>query len=187
MANTAKHADPDAKNDNASKGEHVRSGDNENTETIAELRATLASLANEVSTIVEKRSRAAAEAVKPHVDTVQQTIRRQPAISMAVAAGIGALIAIAFIPRSSQPRTLRERWVPNVWRADLNDLAGQLQSAVSRLHVPSMPSMPDTSTFERMLAKIAHADPTRPMSNAIDKIAEWVLGARQKVNGNGRK
>ncbi|KWT72633.1 hypothetical protein APY04_0072 [Hyphomicrobium sulfonivorans] len=191
MANTAKHAESEAKNNLSGKATQAGSGGTESAETIADLRATLASLANEVSTIVEQRSRAAAsaaaEAVKPHVDTVQQSIRSQPVISMALAAGLGALLAVALVPRAPRQKTLRERWVPNVTRADLNNLADQLSSAVSRLHVPSMPAMPDTSSFERVLSKLAHADPTGPMSNAFDKIAEWALGARKKVNGNGRK
>ena len=191
MASPAKHSDIEPKSTAGGKAAHVQSEDTPGGETIAELRATLASLAKEVSTIVEQRSRAAAsaaaEAVQPHVENVQQTIRRQPAISMAVAAGVGALIAVAFVPRSHRPRTMRERWVPNVTRADLSNLADQLSNAVSRLHVPSMPAMPDTSSFERMLAKVAQADPTGPMSNAIDKIAEWAFSARKKVNGIRRK
>lgn len=191
MASPAKHTDVEPNNGAGRAAAAPVGDDGVNTETLAELRAALGSLTKEVSTIVEHRSRAAAAAVRPHVENVQQTIRRQPAISMAVAAGVGALLALALVPRLHRPRTgimsARERWMPNVTRADLNNLADQLSSAVSRLHVPSMPAMPDTSSFERMLAKFAHADPSGPVSSAIDKLAEWAFAARKKVNGNGHK
>src|SRR5690242_8340729 len=71
--------------------------------TIAELRDSVSALAKEVATIAERRTRAARETAVETAEAgaaeLRRTIRRQPAISMAVAAAAGAVLALLVVPR----------------------------------------------------------------------------------------
>src|SRR5215813_7275453 len=80
----------------------VRTAQDTAETTIAELRDAVASLAKDVATIAEKRTRAvregAADAADAGTKELRRQIRRQPAVSMAVAAAGGAILALLIVP-----------------------------------------------------------------------------------------
>jgi hypothetical protein len=152
--------------------------------TIAELRETVASLAKDVADIAERRTRAvregAVEAAEAGAKELRRTIRRQPAVSMAVAAAAGAVLALAIVPRfgRSAPPSRWDRWTPNVTRADLYDLADNIQRSVSR--AASSAAAPITPAFERMVDALSRAD-TLTMNSIIEKASGWFQKAQEKA------
>jgi len=153
-------------------------------ETLIELRDSVAALAKEVATITERRAKAArdaaADAVGAGADSVARTIRRQPALAMAVAVAAGALIAITIVPRFGRaPKSRLERWTPHITRADLYDVADNIQRSVSR--VASSAAAPVTPTFERLLEALTRTDPGASVGSALDKLGGWFQKAQAKA------
>jgi ElaB/YqjD/DUF883 family membrane-anchored ribosome-binding protein len=162
------------------------SAGSEDETMLAELRANVNALTKEVADIVEKRTRAACETAEAGAVEVRRAIRRQPVVSMAIATAAGVLIALAFVPRFSRP-TARSRWdsfIPSmptmpVTRADLYDLANNIQSSVARAAhgVPSSVA----PTFERLVDAITRTDPTASVGSIIEKASSWFQKAQGKA------
>jgi hypothetical protein len=154
--------------------------------TLAELRDQVTSLAKDVADIAERRTRAAREAVVEGAETgakeVRKAIRRQPAIAMAVSVAAGAALALLLVPRFSRPAQSRwdrfERWTPNVTRADLYDMADNIQRSVSR--AASAAAAPVTPAFERMVEALSRAD-TSAVSSLMEKAGGWFTKAQEKA------
>jgi len=154
--------------------------------TLAELRESVTSIAKDIASIAEKRTRAARETAfetaEAGASELRKSIRRQPAVAMAVAVGAGAILALAIVPRSSSPtrRTSRwEGWMPPVTRADLYDMADNIQRSLSG-GAQSIPSM--TPTFERLVEAITRTDPSASVNSVVEKASSWFqkLQARAK-------
>jgi len=153
-------------------------------EALTELRDSVASLAKEVATIAERRAKAAgsaaSKAVEAGADELSGMIRRQPELSMAVAAAAGAIIALLVVPRSRHTHSSRfQSWLPHVTRSDLQDMADNIQRSVSR--AASSAAAPVTPTFERLLETIAGVDPSPSIGSAFDKIGGWLQKAQTKA------
>jgi ElaB/YqjD/DUF883 family membrane-anchored ribosome-binding protein len=152
--------------------------------TIAELRDSVSALAKEVATIAERRTRAAREAAYETAEAgtkeLRRTIRRQPAVSMAVAAAAGAVLALLIVPRfgRSQPVSRWDRYAPNVTRADLYDLADNIQRSVSRAAHSAV--APVTPAFERMVDALSRAD-TSTFNSILDRAGSWFQKAQDKA------
>ncbi len=152
--------------------------------TLAELRDSVAALAKEVASIAEKRTRAAREgavdAAEAGAAEVRRSIRRQPVVAMAVAAAAGAVLALAIMPRFSRatPATRWDRWTPNVTRADLYDMADNIQRSVSR--AASSAAAPITPAFERFVDALSRTD-TSSMNSIIEKASGWFQKAQDKA------
>ncbi len=139
--------------------------------TLAELRASVASLAKDIAVITEKRTRGARDAAWAGASEVRKAIRRQPAVAVGVAVGAGAIIALALTPRSSRkPSSGWDRWTPPVTRADLYEVADNIQRSVSRA-AHAMPAV--TPTFERLIDAILRTDPSASMSSVAEKASSW--------------
>lgn len=142
--------------------------------TLAELRDSVTSIAKDVASIAEKRARAARGAVSDTAEAgaseLRKTIRRQPVVAMAVAVGAGAIIALVLTPRSSRRTSRWEGWMPPVTRADLYDVADNIQRSLSR-GAQSMPAV--TPTFERLIEAITRADPSASMNSIVEKASSW--------------
>jgi hypothetical protein len=153
--------------------------------TLAEMREAVASLAKEVATIAERRTRAAREAALEGAEAgaqeARRAIRRQPVVAMAVAAAAGAVIALAVVPRfgRAQPASRWDRWTPNVTRADLHDLADNIQRSVSR--AASSAAAPITPSFERFVDALTRADAAGSMGSIIEKASGWFQKAQDKA------
>lgn len=155
--------------------------------TIAEMRETITSLAKEVATLAERRTRAARKGAIDAAETgtkeLRSAIRRQPAVSMGVAIAAGAVLALLVVPRFGRaPQSRWDRWAPNVqsWtpnvtRADLYDLADNIQRSVGR--AASAAAAPVTPAFERMVDALSRAD-SSSMSTIVDKLGGWFQKAQ---------
>ncbi|MFN3625486.1 MAG: hypothetical protein ACK4TP_15655 [Hyphomicrobium sp.] len=155
--------------------------------TLAELRERVAALAKEVAEIAERRAKVAGETVvnaaETGVDELRRGIRRQPVVAMAAAAAVGALLALAVAPRS-RPRASRwDAWTPNVTRADLYDLADNIQRSVSR--AANAAAAPVTPAFERMVDALSRAD-TSAVNSLIDRMGGWFQKAQDKAKDKMR-
>ena len=184
MASPAKEAGPSKE---AGVQEHSHQG--VSAEALVELRDSVAALAKEVATITERRAKAAANAASQAVgagtDEVSGIIRRQPELSMAVAAAAGAIIALLVVPRARRTRGSRlERWLPHVTRADLQEMADNIQRSVSR--TASSAAAPVAPTFERLLETLAGFDPSPSVASAFDKLGGWLQKAPAKAKDKMR-
>jgi ElaB/YqjD/DUF883 family membrane-anchored ribosome-binding protein len=152
--------------------------------SLSELRDSVTALAKEVAAIAERRTRVAREtasdAAEAGVAEVRRTIRRQPAVSMAVAAAAGAVLALAFVPRLRRPAAPSrwDSWTPNVTRSDLYDLADNIQRSVTR--AASAAAAPVTPAFERMVDALSRTD-TASMSSLFEKMGGWFQKAQEKA------
>ncbi len=153
--------------------------------TIAELRDSVSALAKEVATIAERRTRAARETAVESAEAgaaeLRRTIRRQPAVAMAVAAAAGAVLALLVVPRfgrSTVPVSRWDRYAPNVTRADLYDLADNIQRSVSR--AAHSVAAPVTPAFERMVDALSRAD-TSTFNSILDRAGSWFQKAQDKA------
>lgn len=147
--------------------------------TLAELRDSVTSIAKDVASIAEKRTRAARGAVSDTAEAgaseLRRSIRRQPVVAMAVAVGAGAIIALVLTPRSSR-RPRASRWEGT--RADLYDVADTIQRSLSR-GAQSMPAV--IPTFERLIEAITRADPSASMNSVVEKASSWFQKLQDKA------
>lgn len=154
--------------------------------TIAELRDTVTSLAKDVATIAERRTRAArraaADTAEAGASELRQTIRRQPVVAMSVAAAAGAVLALLVVPRfgsRASPASRWEGWTPNISRADLQDFADSVSRSVSRAAQSGTASI--TPAFERLVDALSRVDTGSSMSALVDKASGWFQKAQDKA------
>ncbi len=153
--------------------------------TLAELRKSVVAIAEEVSKIAEKRTRAARQTAQDGTDAVRGSIRRNPMIAMGVATGAGALLALLVVPRNAlHMRKRSSSWsdwtphMPHVTRADLYDVADSIQRSVSR----ATNAVPLTSTFERLVEAVSKAEPSASLNTIIDKAGSWLQKAKNTAS-----
>lgn len=148
--------------------------------TLAELRASVAAIAKEIAALAEHRARVAGEttakAAEAGIAQLQSSIRQQPVVAVGIAAAAGALLALAILPRSRRaPRS--DRWASNITRAELYELADNLQRSVSRAATAA--AAPVTPAFERMVEALSSTD-TSSLSSIVDKLGGWLRKAQEK-------
>jgi len=153
--------------------------------TLAEMQESVAALAREVADIAERRTRkaweAAADTAEAGTAEARRMIRRQPIVSMAVAAAAGAVLALAIVPRfgRQQPSSRWDQWTPNVTRADLYDMADNIQRTVSRAaHQASAPIAP---SFERLVDALSRTDAHGSVNSIIDRLGSWFSKAQDRA------
>jgi hypothetical protein len=149
------------------------------------LRQDLALLVADVARLVEARSAQvkvfAADNVEAGLEASRNTIRAYPVTSIAVAAVIGATVAVMI---TSQPRrpNLSARLshaVPNVTRADLAEMAHHLQrSASTAAHGSGL-----ASAFERVVDSVSSIDAKSSLMPALEKAGAWLSSLRSSVVG----
>jgi len=151
--------------------------------SLSELRDSVTAIAKEVAAIAERRARVAGEtardAAEAGVSELRSSIRRQPVLAVAVAAAAGALVALVVVPRAPRrPVSRWDRWTPDVTRADLYDMADNIQRSVSR--AVGAAAAPVTPAFERMVDALSRAD-TSTMSSLVEKMSGWFQKAQDKA------
>lgn len=140
--------------------------------SFADLRETVASIADDLKQVVEVRGRAAKEQAEEGVQSLREAIRRQPALAIAVALLAGA--ALALIAAPSTARRSQSRWaslipsMPSVTRADLYDFA----EAIQRKTVQAASSIPLASSLERVADALSKVEPSA-LSSAFEKFGSW--------------
>ena len=135
-----------------------------------ELRDSIASIAGDLKDVAEARGRAAKEHAGEGVETLRNAIRRQPAVAMSLALLVGA--ALAMIAAPSFGRQIPARWagwVPSISRADLYDVAEQVQRGAMR----AASSVPVASWLERLADVVSRIEPSTSLNSAIEKIGSW--------------
>ena len=146
--------------------------------TLADLRKSVTAISEELATIAERRTRALREGAEAGTTEVRRAIRRQPVLAMGVAAVAGALLALAVVPRFGV-RAPRSRFdglmshmahMPQVTRADLYDMADNIQRQVSR----AAGSVPFAASVERLVDALSKVDPGTSMNSVVDKLGSWL-------------
>lgn len=147
-----------------------------NETTLAELRKSVTEIANEVAKIAEKRGQAVKDAAQAGTSEVRRAIRRQPVLAIGIAAAAGAILALTLVPRWGGSSTNASRWanashwegyIPQVTRADLYDMAENIQRSVSRA------SAPVASSFERLVDAFSKIESKETINNVVDKAGSW--------------
>ncbi len=139
--------------------------------SFADLRESIASIADDLKQVVETRGLAAKEQAEQGVHSLREAIRRQPALAMGIALLIGAAVALIGVPRGGQRSQFRSSWlpsIPSVSRADLYDLA----DAIQRKTVHAVNSVPLASSLERVADALSKVEPSA-LSSAFEKIGSW--------------
>jgi len=144
--------------------------------TIAELRRSVSAIGDELSAVVERRSRALKEGTQAGANSVRRTIRRQPVIAMGVATLAGALLALLVVPRGSHGRAASrwDGWVPHVSRAELYDVADRLQRSMAR----ATSAAPFASSLERLVDAVTKIEPKESLNEMIQKAGSWLQRMR---------
>jgi hypothetical protein len=95
---------------------------------------------------------------------------------MGLAAAAGAVLALTLVPRWSGSSTKTARWTgashwggyfPQVTRADLHDMADNIQRSVSRA------SAPVTSSFERLVDAFSKIESKQTINDVVEKAGSW--------------
>jgi ElaB/YqjD/DUF883 family membrane-anchored ribosome-binding protein len=151
----------------------------------AELRRELAMITSNVSIIIETRAaqakQMATEAAEAGLQTTRETIRDYPVASIAVATILGAALAIALTPATRRPSLTARlgHYVPEVTRADLNDMVRHFQRSASHaLHGSSL-----SSAFERVVDSVSSIDPKSSLTPALEKAGAWLSSLRTAMGG----
>jgi ElaB/YqjD/DUF883 family membrane-anchored ribosome-binding protein len=147
--------------------------------TLDELRSSVASIADDLKKVVEARGQAAKEQAQDGVKALRKGIRRQPALAMAIATGVGAVLAVIAVPRFGRraPVSRWDAWMPSmptVTRADLYDFVHHIQNSALR---PAN-SVPLTSSLERLVDAVSKVEPSASLTSAIEKAGTWIQKLR---------
>lgn len=149
---------------------------NPDASTIAELRKSVSAIGDELSAVVDRRSRALKEGTQAGANSLRRTIRRQPVVAIGVATLAGALLALLVVPRGSRGRAASrwDGWVPHVSRAELYEVADSLQRSVAR----AANAAPFASSFERLVDSLTKIEPKESLSETIQKAGSWLQRMR---------
>jgi hypothetical protein len=144
--------------------------------TLAELRNSVSAIGDELSVVVERRSRALREGTQAGANSLRRTIRRQPVVAIGIATLAGALMALAVVPRGSRGRSASrwDGWVPHVSRADLYEVADNLQRSAAR----AASAAPFASSLERLVDAVAKIEPKEPLNQMLQKAEGWLQRLR---------
>lgn len=149
---------------------------------VEELRDSVASIANDLKDAAQARARAAQEKAGEGVETLQEAIRKEPALAMGIALLAGAALALIAVPNFE--RRAQSRWtdwmqpVLPVSRADLSDFAESIQRNAMR----AANSVPFASSLERLADAVTKIEPSSSLNSAIEKVGALL----QKIR-NGSK
>jgi hypothetical protein len=122
----------------------------------ADLRRELEMIASNVDIIIETRSAQAKElatkATAASAESTREMVREYPVTSIVAATLLGSALAVVLTPSPRPSRAARiGHFMPDVTRADLNEMAGKLQRSAS--HAVQVSSLP--SIFERVVNSIS--------------------------------
>ena len=146
----------------------------------AELRESVASIADELKQLAEGRARAAKEYGEEGVQNLRKAIHRQPALAMGIALVAGAALALVAVPSGGRRSSYRSGgWmpsIPSISRADLYEFA----DAIQRKAVQATHSVPVTSSLERLADAVSKLEPSA-LSSAFGKLSDLIQKTRTSV------
>jgi hypothetical protein len=150
---------------------------------VAELRKKVTEIARDLAKVTEARAQSATDAAEAGTQVLRRNIRRQPELAMGIAALAGAVLAITLVPRFGSQRPSRwEAWtpqmphMPQVTRADLYDMADNLQRSLTR----AASSVPISSSFERLVDTMTRAEPAS-LNAMLEKAGGWLQRMRSSA------
>jgi hypothetical protein len=150
----------------------------------ADLKSELEMIASNVGIIIETRSAQAKElaskAAAASVDTTREIVRGYPVASIAAATLLGAALAVVLTPSPRSSRVSRiGHSVPEVTRADLTEIAGQMRRSAS--HAVQGSSL--AAMFERIVNSISSSDANTSLAPAVEKAGAWISSLRTLTGG----
>ena len=165
----------------------------QDAQAVSELRKQVNAIRDELSTVVEKRTRMVREGAEAGAATLRTNIRRQPALSMGIAALAGAVVAIALVPRFNFSRS-RSRWdvsrlsdvnwdryvpqMPQVTRADLYDALDSVQRTAMRA------ANRGSSSVERLIDAMSRVESKETLNDMLQKAGSWFQKAKSKTTSS---
>ncbi len=117
--------------------------------------------------MAEERARALKEGTQAGANSLRRTIRRQPVVAIGIATVAGALLALAVVPRIARGRNRSrwEAWAPHVTRADLYDVADNIQRSLAR--ATSATTAPVASSLERLVDAFSKMNSRNPSTSCF--------------------
>lgn len=149
---------------------------------LAEVKADLAALVADVKKVVEARAsqvkHATIEGAETGAEFARDKIRAHPIPAIAIAAIVGAAIAVALTPAPHRSRTARlGDWSPDITRASLGDMAQGLPRSASSNGASLL------SAFERVVDSVSTIDPKSSLTPTLEKAGAWLNSMRAFVSG----
>ena len=132
------------------------------------LKLEIETLANEVSRIVEERTRRARHAAQAGVDAARDGVAEYPLASIAVAFAAGAAIGLIV---TSPPRRVRSNFGDDI-KGDLANYANQLRSSLAQ-NVRDVRESSIVDRLERVASALSATDAKETMAPVIDRVAGW--------------
>jgi hypothetical protein len=142
---------------------------------LAELRKTVSAIGDELSTVIETRSRALKKGAEAGANSLRRSIRRQPAAAMGVATLAGAVLAVVVMPRRDPTRRASRwtEWSP-ITRADLHDVGDRVQRSLAR----ATNAAPLTSSLERLIEAMGRVESKETFNKMLQKTGTWLQQMR---------
>jgi ElaB/YqjD/DUF883 family membrane-anchored ribosome-binding protein len=155
--------------------------ESQDRDVLAELRGDLAAIVADLTKVVEARSAQAKVVADQGLEAARDTIRTHPVMAIAVAALLGAGVAIALTsaPRRSRAASRISDWIPPVPRAAVMHMADGMQHAA----VQSSTLSSLASAFERMVEQLSTIDPKSSLTPALEKAGSWLNSVRSAMGG----
>ena len=138
--------------------------------SLADLKAQLATLSDEVSTMVANRARQASEIADAGVDAARETVNDYPLAAIAAAFAAGALVGLALTSRPTPTR----RWIGQDVRSDLANYADELRGSLR--NAARGTSMADN--LERLSSALSAVDAKATVGPAVDRLLGWFNQAK---------
>jgi hypothetical protein len=142
---------------------------------LAELRRSVSAIGDELSAVIETRSRALKKGAEAGANSLRRSIRRQPALAMGVATLAGAVLAVVVMPRRDSTRRASRwtDWSP-ITRADLHDVADRVQRSLAR----ATNAAPLTSTLEGLIEAMGRVESKETLNKMLQKTGSWLQQMR---------
>jgi ElaB/YqjD/DUF883 family membrane-anchored ribosome-binding protein len=144
-------------------------------ERLSMLRSEIESLTQTISDLTARGTAAVENAASDGATSLRETIEHRPWMALGVSAAVGAVIAIAVVPKTRRGVRFGDASSYNT-----DDIAATVRRAVER----RVDTQPLVSRFERMMDSISSIDPaTLTASPAYETAKSWL----QTLLANARK
>lgn len=147
-----------------------------------QVRSELVELVADVKSVVEARAmqikNSTVESSEAGADFARDTIRSHPLPAIAVAAIVGAAVAIALTPASRHSRSAPlPAWAPDGTRTNFGEMAQELQRTASTNGSSLL------SAFERVVDAVSTIDPKSSLTPTLEKAGAWLTSMRGFMSG----
>lgn len=167
---------PDSSHEHQSSGAANKDHD-DRAARLAAVRSDLVALVADVKRVVEAKAsnvkNSAIDGAEAGVDFSRNTIRAYPIPAVAMAAVVGAVMAMALTPAARQQRPVRlGHWAAGNTRANLEEMAQGVHQTASSTGTSLL------SAFERVVESVSKIDPKSSLTPTLEKAATWLNSLR---------